>query len=405
MKKIVYIFAVLLLVSVKASAQNPQLIIDDCVAPIGGQVVVVVKYNTEGKNYSGVNFNIDLPEDGLTYELDNKGNVAATLDASNSDFTIVTSKNGFAPFSASAYLAGEEGILLTFVLNVAPDLTKDQELTCNVRNIAFTSAEGTKISLDPFTFVVKISDRWVLNETSAAVPAASDGEVNVTVKRTINANEWGTICLPFDMTAEQITAVFGEKAQFAIFNNYTKDGGNASTKQAFTATNIVINFDSYDWSEDGIFANVPYLIKSANSFESFDLDNVTIDPDEGGATNEYKRSGKVVGTYFGTLHAGQYIPEYGLFLNSGKFYYSKGKTKIKAFRGYFVLNDVLADLSSASVKVNVDGEATSIDGMHIQYATEGVYDLSGRKIQLQDGDLNKLQKGVYIIDGKKVTIK
>ena len=66
MKKIVYIFAVLLFVSVKASAQNPQLIIDDCVAPIGGKVAIAVKYNTEGKNYSGVNFNIDLPE-GLSY--------------------------------------------------------------------------------------------------------------------------------------------------------------------------------------------------------------------------------------------------------------------------------------------------------------------------------------------------
>ena len=43
--------------------------------------------------------------------------------------------------------------------------------------------------------------------------------------------------------------------------------------------------------------------------------------------------------------------------------------------------------------------------MNFQHITEGVYDLSGRKIQLQDGDLNKLQKGVYIINGKKVTIK
>ena len=60
----------------------------------------------------------------------------------------------------------------------------------------------------------------------------------------------------------------------------------------------------------------------------------------------------------------------------------------------------------AKVGFIVDGEATSVDGIpSYQRVVEGVYDLSGRKIQLQDGDLNKLQKGVYIIDGKKVTIK
>ena len=60
----------------------------------------------------------------------------------------------------------------------------------------------------------------------------------------------------------------------------------------------------------------------------------------------------------------------------------------------------------AKVGFIVDGEATSVDGIpSYQHVLEGVYDLSGRKIQLENGDLNKLQKGVYIINGKKVTIK
>ena len=79
---------------------------------------------------------------------------------------------------------------------------------------------------------------------------------------------------------------------------------------------------------------------------------------------------------------------------------------MKAFRGYFWFTDELAVKAlGAKINFSVDGDATSIDGMGYQRITEGVYDLSGRKIQLKDGDLNKLQKGVYIIDGKKVTIK
>ncbi len=410
MKKIVYIFAVLLFVSVKVSAQsakNPQLIIDDCFAPIGGQVVVAVKYNTEGIDYSGVNFNIDLPE-GLTYVLDSKGNVAATMDSSNSGFQAVTSSNGFAPFSASDYLAGKEGVLLTFVLNVSDGVTKDQELTCSVRNIAFTSAEGTKISLDPFTFVVTISDRWVLDETSVALPIATDGDVNVLVKRTIAANQWSTICLPFDLTAEQVSAAFGD-AKFAAFEGYTVNGATPTKTVVTDASSIEISFAADDMSL-GYPANSPYLIKTSKNISEISVDGVTISPDEDAANIEYSTgtgARKVTHGYlYGTLRAGQVIPANGLFLNNNKFYYSTGKTRIKGFRGYFELKDLTSAISSnASVKIYVDGEATSIDGLNIKYAVEGVYDLSGRKIQLKDGDLNKLQKGVYIIDGKKVTIK
>ena len=78
--------------------------------------------------------------------------------------------------------------------------------------------------------------------------------------------------------------------------------------------------------------------------------------------------------------------------------------------GYFKLQKQLApeykDISSSvNVKVSIDDEATYIDGITNGMRVEGVYDLSGRKIKLENGDVTKLQKGVYIINGKKVTIK
>ncbi len=385
MKKIVYIFAVLLFVSVKAAAQNPQLIIDDCYAPIGGQVVVAVKYDTEGENYSGVNFNIDLPE-GLTFVLDASKNIKATMDASNSGFQAVTSPNGFAPFSTSDYLAGKNGILLTFIINVASDLTKDEKLECTVRNLAFTSAAGTKISLEPFSFVVTISDKWVLDENSAAVPASTDGIVDVLVKRTIPANQWSTICLPFEMDEEQVKAAFGDGVQIAEFVAAT-----------FAEDAIEIEFENANLSRYGFEANMPYVIKVPSPLSEFEV-SAKIEPNESKAVATVRRAGD----FIGTLHAGSKVPENSLFISGNKFWYSKGNTTIKSFRGYFTLEK---SLMNAKISLIVNGESTSIDGMNVQYAVEGVYDLSGRKIQLENGDLNKLQKGVYIIDGKKVTIK
>ena len=112
---------------------------------------------------------------------------------------------------------------------------------------------------------------------------------------------------------------------------------------------------------------------------------------------------------YGTYVAETYVPEFALFISKNLFWYAKANTtKMKAFRAWLDLGgDVVTAVENGSAKFNfvVDGEATSIDGFGPQRIVEGVYDLSGRKIKLEDGDLNKLQKGVYIIDGKKVTIK
>lgn len=270
--------------------------------------------------------------------------------------------------------------------------------------------DGSKDAIISDEIVTKlvITNRLTLSETSTEVPAVMSG-VNIRVERTINANEWSTLCLPFDMFSDQVEEVFGADAKFALFTGYTKDGELPSTSSASTAQSIVLNFAAQDWSadgDDGIFANTPYLVWTSKKVEMFELDGVNINPTD--AKTEVKRNGttgRVVGTFYGTQSAGKSIPQNGLFLSGGNFWYSKGLTKIKAFRGYFVLNDVLADLSSANVKVNVDGETTGINGISYKQISEGVYDLSGRKIQLENNDLNKLQKGVYIIDGKKVTIK
>lgn len=414
MKKFIFIFAALFLGLSQTNAQ--EIYVDNFTAPAGGYQTFDVKYRTGGKTIVGYIFKFELPE-GLSLVTESDKAIYS-YGSGNSDFDVKTTATGVqaSPSSKTSQLSGEEGTLLTLTLKVSNPLKAGDTPKVKVYDASLTSkvinSDGTASysdnDTDPFNFTVTINNQWVLDEASAALPQASGGEVNVLVKRTIPANQWSTICLPFEMWADQVETVFGADAKFATFTGYTKDGGTPSSKQAFTAQNIKLNFETHDWiANDGIYANTPYLVKLSKDIEEFVVEGVEINPSENVdvQVKQNGTSGRVCGHFYGTECAGKIIPEYGLFLNSGNFYYSKGKTKIKAFRGYFVLNDVLADLSSASVKVNVDGEATSIDGMHIQYATDGVYDLSGRKIKLQDGDLNKLQKGVYIIDGKKVTIK
>ena len=75
----------------------------------------------------------------------------------------------------------------------------------SISDILIVPVEGPKESLTGSTFTVTIGEpddgRIKFNETSTTLPAYTAGEKgNVTMKRTIKANQWSTIVLPFTLT-------------------------------------------------------------------------------------------------------------------------------------------------------------------------------------------------------------
>ena len=93
-----------------------------------------------------------------------------------------------------------------------------------------------------------------------------------------------------------------------------------------------------------------------------------------------------------------------MFLSDNKFWYSNGSTKIKGFRGYFVFDEYLTKLDEANSKINIvfDGDATAIGNINKQNANEDIYSVSGMNV---GKDASRLQRGVYIVNGKKVVKK
>jgi hypothetical protein len=80
-------------------------------------------------------------------------------------------------------------------------------------------------------FYLTAPGRTFLSETDTELPADETG-ANVTVTRTIKADEWSTFCLPFAMTEEQVKTVFGQDVQLADFTGcevtYEDDGESGS---------------------------------------------------------------------------------------------------------------------------------------------------------------------------------
>ena len=209
----------------------------------------------------------------------------------------------------------------------------------------------------------------------ATIIEANDGELaTVTMTRKIVEGP-NAVVLPFDLTAAQVQNVFGTGAIVCAFSDEGAD-----------ANSVTVNFNKV--AAGTITANVPVVVKATKTSTEQVIEGVTI--------VKPATEAKVEGTYFNfvgtyapmTVAAGDY------FISSGKLYKSTGATSMKAFRAY-----LQAKSEAQSVKLNIDGVATAISEINADATESGViYNIAGQRV-------NKAQKGIYILNGKKVLVK
>jgi len=309
----------------------------------------------------------------------------------------------------SEYMKETEGAVAYITISAGSDVEIGTTYTAHIVE-ANCSSTGASIELPDQTFTIKVGmPRITLDENVGITSETPTGLKNVLVKRTISANNWNTICLPFDMTAEQIASAFGDATvQLADFTGCkaTYDGDNC--------TAIKVNFTD----ATTITANKPCLIKVSKAIKEFKVDGVTINANEASARIDMDETTVKVGNktyYFYNSMIGTYKPETPivtnqLFLSNNKFYYSTGTAKMKAFRAYFdfqndELTDKSAGVSNAKISMFFD-ETTGISDIKskTKVDSDAVYNINGQYVG-KNIDMNTLPKGVYIINGKKKIVK
>ena len=195
-------------------------------------------------------------------------------------------------------------------------------------------------------------------------------------------NGYNTAVFPFYLNKDQITNIFGEGATV-----YTYSGTSESENQ------VIVSFNSTD-TENGITANTPVLVKveKESPENTFELSNVTfVKPKNEPCSEDKNEIIDFVGVYTPqTIAAGNY------FVN-GDLYKSSGNTTIKPFRAYLKVKE---DMNQTNVKLMIGGTVTGIDSIDATAKSEGeaVYNLLGQRV-------SKAQKGIYIVNGKKVVVK
>ena len=213
-------------------------------------------------------------------------------------------------------------------------------------------------------------------------------------------DSWNTLCLPFNMTAEQVTSQLAPAKLMTL------------TSASFSAGTLTLNFSD----AASIEAGKPYIIKWASggtNITSPEFTNVTIS--SAAPTDVTGTAANFHGIYAPYSTGGENKKMLYLGADNKLYYPSKSRT-INAFRAYFTLNNGIeagdpASTSALAARAFVlnfdDGETTGITDVKsnsslftLHSSLSGWYTINGRKLNGKP-----TIKGLYIYNGKGIVIK
>lgn len=277
--------------------------------------------------------------------------------------------------------------------------------TLQIGGIALTSninEDGTSTDC-PEEFLVLDEDETLDDNRSLT-------KATMVFHRTFTRGEWNSLILPVDMTADQVTAAFGEKAKIARFNRLEDKW---------------IYFLPVEPDADGnmLKANIPYIINptkqptAVNRTYNVGGENTKhinglvytvtgIAYEDQTATRQHEDKEFTTGmTHYGSYENPTVVPADSYILHrSGNMVHTAVDHKnIKSYRTWLRETTPSGETLQMRVEQN-DGPSTGIKVIEeTAKNANAVYNVSG--MRMNSSNTNNLPKGVYIINNKKVVIK
>lgn len=221
-----------------------------------------------------------------------------------------------------------------------------------------------------------------------------------------NKKGWNSIILPVDMTAAQVKEAFGEGVQMAEFDRLE---------------NNWIKFSTVDVAADGVVLhkNTPYIIyptKEPLGNYSYTIDGVTkildghvyvanginYDDQTSNLTHIVNGGGM---TYTGSYDSKTVVSADSYMFSKGDLVHTNKDHTVKAYRCW--LKD---DMHTGKMLMfSLDGNGLDgTTGIHVieenkQNTNTGIYNLGG--VRMNTNNVDKLPKGVYVVNNKVVVKK
>lgn len=235
------------------------------------------------------------------------------------------------------------------------------------------------------------SGQWIvkqvvkLDETKEYVQPKFTGDyVDVELKRELYAKEWNSICLPFDLPADQVVAAWGAGTRVLEFTSTTGNNLNLSDRADIKAGT------PYFFQPERVSTDHTYTftqIKTATWDRSGKVPSVT------------KKPIKLTGFYSPSeLPARCYV-----FGDENKLYHLVSPMPADGFRCYF------QDMSGSDRQLTwgIDDNTTGIDGTFVTPEAPkvgNIYTVNGQLVR-RNSTAAGLAPGVYIMNGIKLIVK
>lgn len=345
---------------------------------------------------------IYLPE-GITLQKNNKGKYEISLDENRKDdhsITIAEQPDGairivVASLSSSTF-SGTEGTLFNMELLVAEDVSGEKSVA--IKNIHISEADGKRHELAD-------ADATVSIQTYTPADANNDGMIAIDdVVLTINAvlgnasenfvfdaadmNGDGQILI--DDVVKVINAVLGvntsaaSNARRADINesfilNHTESGLGMSISNA--AGYAALQYD-LQLPEGAEVTGVRFTGKSNHKVTFREMDGNEVRVTVVSLTNEAFSGNELLDVMIDSAQDAEISIENAIVATC---------------------NGAVSKVQNASAKIG--GNATAIDQLLDGMARADVYDLNGKLVKKNAATVAGLQKGIYIINGKKIRVK
>ena len=261
---------------------------------------------------------------------------------------------------------------------------------------------NTKIGIRGFQFVPATSpekESITLADTGAndGISTVANNNVTdqITLTRDFTANQYTALLLPFSMSATQVEKTFGKGTTIVHFNKYE---------------------DKYLYwkkhSQMMIVAGTPVLIYPTKSISGFtveaQIEKTTADDPMGNTPYIFN----------GTYNLGQ-LNKYDVFINNRgntQQWVGKNGQDYKSLRAWLTGFNSTTEARSFFSSIAIDDDLTtaipeiSFEAGVYDFDVTGkndnnIYNINGMLIRRNAKTLEGLQKGVYIVSGKKVVVK
>ena len=234
--------------------------------------------------------------------------------------------------------------------------------------------------------------------------------------------KWYTMCLPFDMTAQQLKSAYGSKVEVVEFSDVdvvTKPNNDKIVtlkfKQPVTETKAhhpyMIHPSLHKGTQTGVKTTIVGIKKQEEKQESLNAQKVV------------KTADGVTYTFIGNYDKNKHLQQYS-------YYYYSGDDETRYKNGFYkwiasnsgtwtpytacVLmnkdNGANAKPSISYYLESIDGQTTAIDTLPVMPAVHDmqqgkVYTITGQLVQQGTINLKALPQGVYIVNGKKYIVR